>query len=196
MSWWTYINGFIEVEPAGWTQPEKRYILETVLAHLPKVTGSEKDMFVHIVQKEGYSGSSNFNEFYEPVRRDDFETQDCYYLVLEGTLRDRMFNETLHELNKFLNRLAKRLYVDDILIRLSGHERCNNIVRRKEIIISNVNAYEGMYECNTSSCDCEHPWWEYLLWDRDKSGGFYPEKLTYKYPKLKLSYERDTKCND
>ena len=185
MSWWTYVNGFIEVEPAGRTQPEKRYILETVLAHLPKVTGSEKDMLVHIVQKGGYSGSANFNEFYEPVRRDDFETQDCYYLILEGQFRDRVFNETFHELNKFLNRLAKRLYVNDILIRLSGYKGCNN----KEIIISNANAYEGMYEYNM-------PWWDYLLWDRDKSGGFYPEKLTRKYPQLKLSYERDTKCHD
>ena len=40
MSWWTYVNGFIEVEPAGCTQPEKRYVLETVLSHLPKVTGA------------------------------------------------------------------------------------------------------------------------------------------------------------
>ena len=36
MSWWTYVNGLIMVEPVGCTQPEKRYILETVLAHLPK----------------------------------------------------------------------------------------------------------------------------------------------------------------
>lgn len=177
MSWWTYINGFIEVEPAGWTQPEKRYILETVLAHLPKVTGSEKDMFVHIVKKEGYSGSSNFNEFYEPVRRDNFETQDCYYLVLEGTLRDRMYEQTFRELNKFLNRLAKRVYVDDILIRLTGWD--------KETIISNSSPYQDMYEYSTSSSEGESAWWEYLLWDRDLSGGSYPEKLTYKYPRLK-----------
>ena len=83
MSWWTYVNGLIMVEPAGCTQPEKRYVLETVLAHLPKVTGSEEDMKIHIVQKEGYSGSANFNEFFETVYREDFKTQDCYYLILE-----------------------------------------------------------------------------------------------------------------
>ena len=177
MSWWTYVNGFIEVEPAGCTQPEKRYVLETVLAHLPKVTGSEEDMKIHIVQKEGYSGSANFNEFFEPVRRGDFETQDCYYLILEGQFRDRVYEQTFRELNKFLNRLAKRVYVDDILIRLTGWD--------KEIVISNSDPYQDMYEYSADSNKDEPAWWEYLLWDRDSSGGSYPEKLTHKYPKLK-----------
>ena len=51
MSYWTYITGVIEVCPMGRTQPEKRYILDTVLEHLPKVTGSERNMSIHIVQK-------------------------------------------------------------------------------------------------------------------------------------------------
>ena len=177
MSWWTYVNGLIMVEPAGCTQPEKRYVLETVLAHLPKVTGSEEDMKIHIVQKEGYSGSANFNEFFETVYREDFKTQDCYYLILEGQFRDRMYEQTFRELNKFLNRLAKRVYVDDILIRLTGWD--------KEIVISNSDPYQNMYEYSADSNKDEPAWWEYLLWDRDPSGGSYPEKLTHKYPKLK-----------
>ena len=177
MSWWTYVNGLIMVEPAGCTQPEKRYVLETVLAHLPKVTGSEEDMKIHIIQKEGYSGSANFNEFFETVYREDFKTQDCYYLILEGQFRDRMYEQTFRELNKFLNRLAKRVYVDDILIRLTGWD--------KEILISNSDPYQDMYEYSADSNKDEPAWWEYLLWDRDPSGGSYPEKLTHKYPKLK-----------
>ena len=51
MSSWTYINGTVTVHPMGRTQPEKRYILETVLNHLPRVTGSEGDMDVYIIQK-------------------------------------------------------------------------------------------------------------------------------------------------
>lgn len=51
MSYWTYINGTITVRPMGRTQPEKRYILETVLNHLPRVTGSEGDMNTYIIQK-------------------------------------------------------------------------------------------------------------------------------------------------
>lgn len=43
MSWWTHINDTITASPMGRTQAEKRYILETVLDHLPLVTGSERD---------------------------------------------------------------------------------------------------------------------------------------------------------
>lgn len=178
MSWWTYVNGLIMVEPAGRTQPEKRYVLETVLDHLPKVSGSEENMKIHIVQKEGYSGSANFNEFFETVRQGDFiKLQDCYYLILEGQFRDRMYEQTFRELNKFLNRLAKRIHIDDILIRITGFG--------KETIISNPDPYQYMYEYSALSSEDEPAWWEYLFWDRDSSGGSYPEKLTHKYPKLK-----------
>lgn len=42
MSSWTYIQGTITVSPIGRTQAEKRYILDTVLAHLPIVSGQRK----------------------------------------------------------------------------------------------------------------------------------------------------------
>lgn len=35
MSWWTYVHGIVVVKPMGRTQAEKRYILDTVLEHLP-----------------------------------------------------------------------------------------------------------------------------------------------------------------
>ena len=41
MSPWTYVSGLIRVPPAGRTQAEKRYTLETVLEHLPAVSSSE-----------------------------------------------------------------------------------------------------------------------------------------------------------
>ena len=65
MSSWTYINGTITVRPMGRTQPEKRYILETVLNHLPRVTGSEGDMNVYIIQKNGHNSSCSCDEFGE-----------------------------------------------------------------------------------------------------------------------------------
>lgn len=47
----------------GRTQAEMRYILETVLSHLPPVTGSEENMKVHIVQKSGFNYNSSADEF-------------------------------------------------------------------------------------------------------------------------------------
>lgn len=52
MSSWTYVSGLIKVSPVGRTQAEKRYTLETVLAHLPAVSGSEGYMDVYIIQKK------------------------------------------------------------------------------------------------------------------------------------------------
>lgn len=63
MSHWTYINGTITVMPMGRTQPEKRYILDTVLDHLPIVSGSEADMEVYVIQKRGHDSSSSCDEF-------------------------------------------------------------------------------------------------------------------------------------
>lgn len=65
MSWWTYVNGTVVVHPMGRTQAEKRYILDTVLAHLPLVTGSEEDMNIYIIQKNGTDSSCSCEEFEE-----------------------------------------------------------------------------------------------------------------------------------
>lgn len=67
MSSWTYIQGTITVSPIGRTQAEKRYILDTVLAHLPIVSGSEKDMDVYVIQKNGHNSSCSCDEFGEEL---------------------------------------------------------------------------------------------------------------------------------
>lgn len=174
MSLWTNVSGIIEVSPWGCTQSEKRYVLETTLDHLPRVTGSEENMRIHIVQEAGYSGSANFNEFLESIPGEDFKMQDRYYLVLEGRLRDRVYEQTLRELTKFLNRLAKRVQVTDILVKLKDASFVN-----RRTIISNPAPYIDMFEDDS-------PWCEYLFWERDKSGNtYYPEKLVQKYSRLR-----------
>lgn len=113
MSHWTHIIGTIRVSPMGRTQPEKKYILETVLAHLPIVTGSERDMEIHINVGGGSSSSSSCDEFdmctnkgtdmYYGARKDRygwFDMEDDYLLTLVGNLRDREFEETYREFQK------------------------------------------------------------------------------------------------
>lgn len=63
MSNWIYINGVITVDPLGRTQAESRYILETVLNHLPVVKGSEVDMQLYINQSRIYADSYTSDEF-------------------------------------------------------------------------------------------------------------------------------------
>lgn len=180
MSAWTYITGVITVDPMGRTQPEKRYILGTVLEHLPAVTGSEKDMHVHVIQKHGYSGSCSHNEFGEWIPGKRHKTQREYLLIVEASLRDRHFETTLRELNKWLNRLAKRAGIHEILLRLKGYSAKN--YEAKELIISDAKPYREMCEwpswCEESGG--EPAWCEYLMWDRAKNSE-YPALLAYKY---------------
>ena len=180
MSSWTYITGIITVSPMGRTQPEKRYILDTVLEHLPRVTGSEQDMHIHVIQKHGYNCSSSHNEFGERIPWNDNRTQSNYFVIVEGALRDRHFEETLRELNKWLNRLAKRAGIQDLMVKLTGYD---SNWKWRELIISNSEPYEKMAEWPSwvpEKSNGEPAWCEYLMWDSAKDS-WYPAVLAYKY---------------
>lgn len=169
MSQWTYINGTITVSPMGRTQAEKKYILDTVLEHLPLVTGSEENMNVYIIQKNGYNISSSCDEFdcctnnlvdrYGNKNRKQgwLRTQDEYILVIDGSLRDRTFNQTLLEFNKYLCRLAKRISVENVLVEINEWD--------KKILVTNDNdVYSDMFEYPSWIDDKSKNWCEYLMW--------------------------------
>lgn len=189
MSSWTYVQGTVTVQPLGRTQAEKRYILDTVISHLPKITDSEKNMNVYVIQKNGYNSSSSHDEFGQwsnlgNGRYDhSFETQDEYILVVDGALRDRKFEQTYREFIKWLCRLAKRVMVEDVLVEVKGYNK-STVIRNTEIQRKKYSwhkAFDEMFE-NPSWCnkDGEPNWCEYLLWDRAKNSD-YPMLLGYKY---------------
>ena len=189
MSYWTYVNGTVTVSPLGRTQAEKRYILETVLDHLPFVTGSEKDMDVYIIQKAGHNHSSSHTEFgewggYRNWKTLSTEVQSEYILVVEGSLRDRKFDQTYREFQNWLCRLAKRVPVEDVLVEVRGYDRSSLVrnphVQRKS---SFSTVYEQMFEdpsWSKSNDTGEPTWCEYLMYDRAKNSDF-PMILGYKY---------------
>lgn len=149
MSSWTYVQGLIELDVPGRTQAEKNYILQTVIDHLPKVTGSEKPMNIYTIKTAGHNSWQNFDEFYNRV--EDFKTQSRYLLVLNGNLRDRYYKDTFKELNNFLNRLGKRLMVDSVYVRLYDYER--------SYIFTNKN------DCYGKMFENDNPWYNYLMWE-------------------------------
>ena len=179
MSSWTYITGVITVFPMGRTQPEKRYILDTILEHQPRVTGSEGDMHIHVVQRHGHNCSSSHNEFGEWIPWNDNKTRSHYFVIIEGALRDRHFDQTLRELNKWLNRLAKRAGIEELLVKLSGYD---SNWEMKELVITDSKPYEKMVEWPSWSdrSGGEPAWAEYLMWDSAKDS-WYPMTLAYKY---------------
>lgn len=181
MSCWTYVSGMIVVSPMGRTQAEKRYILETVLDHLPLVTGSEGNMDVYIIQKNGHDKSSSYTEFgmwggYRNWKTLSTDIQSEYILVVDGNLRDRMFDQTFREFQKWLCRLAKRVWVEDVMVEVKAYEEVS--------LIRNTNGiYTKMFEDPTWCNDDEYSepnWCEYLMWDRARKYD-YPMMLAYKY---------------
>lgn len=188
MSWWSYIHGTIEVSPMGRTQAEKRYILDTVLDHLPRVTGSEGDMDVYVIQKNGYNSSSSCDEFgqvtnnlvdhygYKSRKRGWLRMQDNYILVVDGSLRDREFEETFRAFQKWLIRLAKRVSIESVLVKISDYDR-------EKLIQDKNKYYSNLFETPSWSgeSDGEPAWYEYLLWQPMKNNRMYPKILAYKY---------------
>ena len=189
MSYWTYINGTITVSPMGRTQTEKRYILETILNHLPLVTGSEGDMDVYIIQKNGTNSASCYDEYGQMSNHltDSYgfhnrnsgwlRVQEDYILAVNGSLRDRQFNETFREFMKWLCRLSKRVFVKDVLVRINDYDK-QYIINESNLDyhFSDMNEYPSWCkESNGEPCWCEH-----LMWDRAK-GTDYPMLLAYKY---------------
>lgn len=180
MSSWTLVKGMVEVEPLGCTQAEKRYILETVLNHLPCVSGSEDDMKIYIIQKDGCNCSSSCDEFGQNSNKGNgtygsFETQCIYFLLVEGNLRDRIFEETYKDFQKWLCRLAKRMPVIDVIVEVKGYN--------KTAMIRNENdQYTNMLE-DPSWCDKDSiNWCEYLMWEQAENS-YLPDILAEKYKK-------------
>ena len=150
MSMWTYVRGLIELGVPGRTQAEKDYILQTVIDHLPKVTGSEGNMDIHTVRAYGHNMWSNRDELDNLSL--DFKTQSRYFLVLDGNLRDRYYEDTFKELNKFLNRLAKRIYIESMYVNLIG-------------IFSQSHMFTNENDCYSRMFEREDPWYDYLMWE-------------------------------
>lgn len=168
MSWWTHVTGIIKASVPARTNTETMYVAQTVLDHLPEITGSEGGVNTHVYLEDGYNVSQNRDEFFNRsnLGKSDgfgdyksFNTQTKVLITLSGNLRNRMFSETYRETLKFMCRLSKRLVIDDCLIRIGGEDRgC--------ILTNKNNCFGKMY-----SYDGEN-WTDYLRWShvRDEEG--------------------------
>lgn len=179
MSSWTYINGIINISCRAFSTPQARYVIETVLEHLPVVSGSEGNMEINLIERGG-DRSSYTNEFGQPA--DNFNCADewgnyviknDYALYINGSLRDRKFNDTLKEFYKWMNRLSKRLMVFDALVKIYD-------MNGNEYILNDNGKYYNMFEHFSweESSNGIPAWTEYLYWEYEENTG-YP-KLLYK----------------
>ena len=133
MSWWTYAKGWVQVSVPGRTQEEKDYIIKTVLNHLPIVRGSEEEMYVHMFKAGGHNQTDFEDEYGERTNNLEhwiykgcksqkdgcLRTQGEYYIFIEGHFRDTYYGKQYRQLIKWLTRLGKRLYIDEVDILFS-----------------------------------------------------------------------------
>lgn len=63
MSYWTYVHGSLLVETYSRSTPETLYKVQTVLNHLPLISGSEGPVKFYPVLPDGHSYSSTHDEF-------------------------------------------------------------------------------------------------------------------------------------
>lgn len=170
MSSWVYVKGLVEVSVPGRTQPEIRYILDTVLSHLPDLYGSEGGMKVHAVKRDGMSLSSNHDEFGNYIPRRYWDDDNCreiensYFLVLEANLRDAYFEQTYRELQNYLCRLAKRVRIDYLNVDIYGHSKS---WKQKRAHIDRCGYYYCMYERPSWLDEDSKNWCEYLMWKHE-----------------------------
>lgn len=174
MSQWTHIFGLIRVHPMGRTQAEKTYILQTVLEHLPVVTGSEEDLEVIINQEPGYDSSSSVDElgyrtnnlrdrYGRRSREDGFlRTQESYLLTLSGHFRDRSFEMIYRSFINWLCRLSKRVIVGKVIV-----EVVEDYGKRSLIQEDYQSMYRDMFEEPSWGMTGSSNWCEYLMWEEN-----------------------------
>lgn len=192
MSNWSYIRGTVLVSVPGRTDAEIEYIIRTVLEHMPRVMGSERDMEVHYVKLNSYSGSLSCDEygmhtnnlkdvFYDTKSKHGcLKTHSYYSIVLNGALRDVGISNANKQLCNFLCRLAKRLDVSSIVIKVT------ECYTDRVILYTNSKPFSDMYEypswSNEKTDDGRRSvaWWEHLMWDPYKDE-WQPINHLYKY---------------
>ena len=178
MARWAYINGVVSVYVMGRTQPENRYILETVLEHLPKI----QDADIYVIQKNGCSSSSSHDEFdnYSNLGKGYggyFDIQSEYLLVIDGSLNGRTFDEVVKEFMKWICRLAKRVGVEDCLVKISDYEKFTTI--NYNIAFEKMWEDSSMYDNDTEGAE---NWCDYLMWKypKDENGHYMGGKPSIK----------------
>ncbi len=203
MSNWVQIKGSVFLSVQGRTQHEKDYILNTVLDHLPIVSGSEKDMKPFIIRDNDPNSfkthdehgfiTNNLTDRYgdKNYRSGWLQQSDRYILTIWASLRDRLFEESFREFQKWLCRLAKRIYIESVLVSIDGYSKIEK--KYKTYIINTEpdsfgyleNSYGKMFEYPRRNKDDEPAWYEYLMWDAVK-GTEYPKKLAEKYYNMEV----------
>ena len=98
--------------------------------------------------------------------------------MVNAALRDRYFNEAFKEFMKWLCRLAKRVDLMNVLVKINDYSK--EYVINDECSISSPYCQMNEYPSWCEESNGEPCWCEHLMWESAKNS-MYPMLLAYKY---------------
>ena len=178
MSNWTSVKGILEIDTPGRTQAECQYVVDTVISHLPKVTGSEHDMDIYVIKCAGTNVSSDYDEFGK-YTEDGVSYQSRYMIAVDGDLRDRYFEETKEAFMNWLDIFTQRLFTTKCIVKITGYSKESK--KRKEEIISPDEDYLTSKLITNDEEKATVAWCNYLMWQypHDEKGEYLRGKPDY-----------------
>ena len=129
-------------------------------------------MQVYVIQESGHTIVSTHDEFIQKTnnlrqigwdcmthsRHGFMYIQSQYLLVVDGALRNRDFETTYREFMKWITRLAKRVSVDDVLVRVYDENKSS-------LVNDCGERFLAMYELPSwARGDGHSNWTEYMMW--------------------------------
>lgn len=114
MSQWTHVTGTIRVDVHKDIEKERfQKWLDSRIALLPKITGSERDVDMWVKPKSGYNHST-----WEDNEHKTYQTMAV--ITIDGDLRDRNQEQVLKEVDAVFDCITKNLdwYIDMYSIKL------------------------------------------------------------------------------
>ena len=119
MSYWSYVDGIINVDVYGNSQKECDKNIEEIVKKLPCISGSEGNADIYTNVHSGCNHYENFKSW-----------QSGYTLTIHGSLRDRFINNTYTEVEALVKFIQEcdNVFVNQVSIEFNGY--IENITKR------------------------------------------------------------------
>lgn len=146
MGLWTCIHGVLTVNPFGCTVAEQEYVLKTVLEHQPMIWQDGGLMDVHVNRRSignCYSTCDRFGnrtDLLYTCSGGCFERSTDFFITLDARIDDVL---SCSEFMHWLCRLAKRVLVKDVLVRLQNDLGMNVTLDHLRLT---TDVFEEMYD--------------------------------------------------
>ena len=129
MAIWSNLFGSIKVAPLGKTQATMDFVLAETITSMPTLLDMNPEEVINVIKptERHVTCSSSMNGFGQHVTDTDgytkfFRTSNEYVLTIHEHITGYFLNEAKSEINSWLNNLAKKIQINEILLRISAED--------------------------------------------------------------------------